>query len=158
LFFDSGLSASCPRAANPSSPTSNNPSRAPSFMLASIPCGRRQSKAVGVQALAGCAPEGLYLTRISASPARPKRIAHQFIGGASVWLGDESRQGRKNSAVPGGTRPSTDAVPTDESVGYSLSPCRAGRRCMKGAAGMVYIPVNESQLTNLRLPEARETV
>src|ERR1051325_8105255 len=40
----------------------------------------------------------------------------------------KSRQGGQNSFVPGGTGPSPRSVPTDESVGYFLSPCRAGQR------------------------------
>src|ERR1051325_3539268 len=40
---------------------------------------------------------------------------------------EKSLQGRKNAAVPGGTRAPPPRVPPDESVGYFLSPWRAGR-------------------------------
>src|SRR5208283_5537310 len=65
-----------------------------------------------------------------ASPAGRKKIAHRFIGGCGSGVG-QVPEGRKNSTVPGGTRSAPRSVPTDESVGYSRPPRRAGSDACK---------------------------
>ncbi len=83
-------------------------------------------------------------SRPSASPAGRTKIAHRFIGGwRSAGLG-QSRQGRKTSAVPGGTYPWAGPVPTDKSVGYFLPPCRAERQLQrKRPQCVVYLAYND---------------
>src|ERR1051325_7096378 len=56
------------------------------------------------------------------------KIAPRSIGGQGRGMGDKSRQGRQSSFVPGGTCHASPFAPTDESVGYFRSPCRAGRK------------------------------
>jgi hypothetical protein len=59
--------------------------------------------------------------KFSPAPSARRTIAHRFNGGNNVPKRDESRQGRKKTAVPGGTRLRLLVGPTDKSVGYFLS-------------------------------------
>src|ERR1051325_10892289 len=79
-----------------------------------------------------CAVFRLHLTRIWASPAGRKKIAHRFIGGLERARGTSPvRDGRVLSSLAGLAAPPGSFVPTDESVGYFLSPCRAGPDAFK---------------------------
>ncbi len=86
----------------------------------------------------GCAPPMLNMSPALRAVAesrqgRPK-IAHGFNRG-SQWKKVRAPEGRKRmltaqpgSAVPDGTLPDFTPIPTDESVGYFLSPYWAGAR------------------------------
>ena len=78
-----------------------------------------------------CATRAFHLTRLFGQPGRAKENSppiHRWV--RTGWRG-KSRQGRKNSAVPDGTCPPSPPLPTDESVGYFRSPCRAGPKDCK---------------------------
>src|ERR1051325_7317443 len=77
----------------------------------------------------GCpkAPEYLHLTRIFGQPGRAKENSPPIHRWVRAGMGDKSRQGRQSSFVPDGTCLASPFAPTDESVGYFLSPCRAGQ-------------------------------
>src|ERR1051325_1538519 len=63
---------------------------------------------------------------LSASPAGRTKIAHRFIGGCERrGVASPARDERTLPSLTG-LVPHPPPLPTDESVGYFLSPCRAG--------------------------------
>ena len=85
--------------------------------------------------------------RIAKSRQGRPKIAHGFNRG-SQWKKVRAPEGRKKmltaqpgSAVPDGTLPVFAPIPTDESVGYFLSPCWAGAHS-KSSSIYFIAPIN----------------